>query len=75
MGSSREIKAQVVGKRLMSAECPVWPALTQQPHEAHVQMGRPRCQGVKPLLQGHPVKVNVLGCTMAPTDDLSGFVP
>lgn len=76
VSSTMEIKAQVVGKRLMGAECPAWSAVaSQQPREAHVQMGRLRRKGVRSLVQDHPVKAKVLGCTMAPTHDLSGFVP
>lgn len=49
---AREIKAQVVGKRLVSAECPAWSALTSPlPSEAHVQMGGPRFKGVRLLSQ------------------------
>lgn len=64
------------GCREETDECPAWSAVTsQQPREAHVQMGRLRRKGVRSLFQDHPVKAKALGRTVAPTHDLCGLVP
>lgn len=72
---ARETEARVVGKKLISAECWAWSSTSQQPSEALVQTRKPRCKGVRPLIQDHPVKAKAVGGTRAPTNDLPGFVP
>lgn len=72
---ARETEARVVGKKLISAECWAWSSTSQQTSEVLVQTRRPRCKGVRPLIQDHPVKAKAVGGTMAPTNDLPGFVP